>query len=423
MTALLKYDRARQLLAEARNVDEVMNLRDQSRMMREYARIANDPQLEIDAATLRVYSERRLGEMLIAGKKSGQISPGQPKKNASSGEGFSRITLEKQGISHKLSHRAQKRAVFAPKAFDTLVNTMRARMKQGERISFDKVVKETSMQKARAAHEKKTYEGGRVDDLQRLAADGHKFGAIYADPAWKFESWGQDGQDRAAGNHYTLTTLDDMKAMPVEALAAEDCALFMWVSDPMLPHALELITAWGFTYKTVAFTWVKRSKTGEAEHLGNGYWTRANPEMCLLATRGKPERLNADVRQLLVANVMEHSRKPDEAYERIERLVAGPYLELFARRPREHWVSWGNELPFVKPGEELPYDPNTGEIMDERFTVPSAAPADGNMNGHAIVQQDDEPEEETPPAQPQEPAVLQAASDGLEIPGFLRRFS
>jgi N6-adenosine-specific RNA methylase IME4 len=81
--------------------------------------------------------------------------------------------------------------------------------------------------------------------------------------------------------------------------------------------------------------------------MGQGYWTRANPEDCWLATRGHPKRLHADVRQFITAPVAEHSRKPDEIYERIERLVDGPYLELYARRDRPGWMTWGNELPFV----------------------------------------------------------------------------
>jgi N6-adenosine-specific RNA methylase IME4 len=79
--------------------------------------------------------------------------------------------------------------------------------------------------------------------------------------------------------------------------------------------------------------------------IGCGYWTRSNTEPCLLATRGAPKRLNADVRMAIIAPRREHSRKPDEVHDRIERLVAGPYLELFARRPRPGWTVWGNEVP------------------------------------------------------------------------------
>jgi N6-adenosine-specific RNA methylase IME4 len=118
----------------------------------------------------------------------------------------------------------------------------------------------------------------------------------------------------------------------------------MWATNPTLPQALEVITAWGFTYKTVAFTWAKTTKDGSGFPIGCGFWTRANPEMCLLGTRGHPKRLSASVRQLIVSPRREHSRKPDEIYDQIEELVAGPYLELFARSQRPGWDAWGNEV-------------------------------------------------------------------------------
>ena len=118
----------------------------------------------------------------------------------------------------------------------------------------------------------------------------------------------------------------------------------MWCVDPMLPEALEVIKAWGFKYKTVGFTWAKQNKNDLGMFTGLGYWTRANPEMCLLATKGKPKRISKSVKQLIVSQRQEHSRKPDEVYERIEQLLDGPYVELFARRERKGWDSWGNEL-------------------------------------------------------------------------------
>jgi N6-adenosine-specific RNA methylase IME4 len=171
--------------------------------------------------------------------------------------------------------------------------------------------------------------------------EGVKYGAILADPPWHWKARSPKGEGRSAKNHYDVMDAAALEAMTIPA--ADDCALFMWAIDPMLPQALELIKAWGFTYKTVAFTWAKINKTGK-DPIGGGYWTRANPEMCLLATRGKPKRLNADVRQLLMAPRREHSRKPDEACGRIERLVGGPYLEIFARQTRPGWDSWGNEV-------------------------------------------------------------------------------
>jgi N6-adenosine-specific RNA methylase IME4 len=130
----------------------------------------------------------------------------------------------------------------------------------------------------------------------------------------------------------------------VADLAADDCTLFMWAVMPQLQEALDVIKAWGFTYKTVAFNWVKQNRSGDGLFFGMGYWTRANSEVCLLATRGSPVRLNADVHQVIMSPVAEHSRKPDEAAARIERLVPGPYIELFARRPRAGWDVFGNEV-------------------------------------------------------------------------------
>lgn len=112
----------------------------------------------------------------------------------------------------------------------------------------------------------------------------------------------------------------------------------------MLEDGLNLINQMGFTYKTVAFTWVKKTRHGR-DHVGMGYYTRANPEMCLLATRGKVlPRKSKSVRQLLVSPLREHSRKPDEVYERIEALFDGPYVEMFARTQRNNWQGIGDQL-------------------------------------------------------------------------------
>lgn len=177
-----------------------------------------------------------------------------------------------------------------------------------------------------------------------------KYGAILADPPWSFKAWSGDAlPSRVADAHYNTMSTDGIEGLPVGELAADDCALFLWICWPTLPDALRVIEAWGFTYKTCAFCWVK----GKAlplfpddfkDKMGLGYWTRANSEVCLLATRGKPKRLNADVRQAILAPLREHSRKPDEQYERIERLVDGPYIELFARQRHEGWDAWGNEV-------------------------------------------------------------------------------
>lgn len=171
-----------------------------------------------------------------------------------------------------------------------------------------------------------------------------KYKAIYADPPWRFKNYSEKGEARSASSHYNCMSLNDIKALPVQFCADDDCVLFLWATFPLLQEALDVIKAWGFTYKTAAFTWAKRNKKAESFFMGLGYWTRSNAEICLLATRGKPERKAKDVRQLCTDHIREHSRKPDEIYERIERLVDGPYIELFSRNNREGWDAWGNEV-------------------------------------------------------------------------------
>jgi len=179
------------------------------------------------------------------------------------------------------------------------------------------------------------------------------FGAILADPPWKFVQWTESSWRRAGDRsaHYSTMGTSDIAGLPIGEYAAPDCVLFLWVCWPFLLQVNEIIEAWGFTYKTCAFAWMK-AHAGQLElfqdeipdQMGLGYWTRANSEVCLLATRGKPKRLNADVRQAIIEPRREHSRKPDDVHNRIERLVAGPYLELFARSERPGWICRGNEV-------------------------------------------------------------------------------
>lgn len=178
-----------------------------------------------------------------------------------------------------------------------------------------------------------------------------RYGAILADPPWSFDVWSKDtGNGRSPSAHYETQSWDDLAALPVAKLAAEDCCLFTWVCWPSLPQAMKVIEAWGFTYKTCAFDWMKADNRQPSffveevpAQVGMGYWTRANTEPCLLATRGSPKRINADVRQGIIAPRRQHSRKPDGIHERIERLVSGPYCELFARQKRKGWDVWGNQ--------------------------------------------------------------------------------
>lgn len=370
MTQLIKYETARSALAECRSVDEVKGIHDKAEALRCYARMAGDVQLEIDAADLRLRAERRFGILAAQMKASGQLHDGgRPAKTGDNSEPVSKVTLDDLGVTKRFSARAQKVGGIAEKAFEAMVARTRQRLADGVgRVSLD-LISEMKKDAAKAEHAARVHDGCDVGDLNELVAAGRKFKAILIDPPWKFIARSDRGEGRSAGEHYTTTGLDPIKALPLAELADDDCVMFMWMVDWCPKWALELLDHYGFEHKTTAFTWAKENGSGEGWHMGQGYWTRSNPEDCWLATRGHPQRINADVRQLIVAPVMEHSRKPDEIHDRIMRLVDGPYLEIYARRPREGWVTWGNEITreqFARDanGQVIPFDPSTGEVAD-----------------------------------------------------------
>ena len=169
-----------------------------------------------------------------------------------------------------------------------------------------------------------------------------KYQIIYADPPWSYRSGKVQG---AAQNHYPTMTDQALYQLPVSGLTDKDCALFLWCTFPKLPEALELISAWGFTYKTVAFVWLKRNRKSPSWFYGMGYWTRSNAEICLLATKGKPKRQSAGVHQFIISPIEQHSKKPDDARDKILALMGDlPRVELFARQKTPGWDAWGNEI-------------------------------------------------------------------------------
>ena len=169
-----------------------------------------------------------------------------------------------------------------------------------------------------------------------------KYGIIYADPPWSYnDKAGKRGVDKK----YSVQSISWIKNLPVESLAMKDCALFMWVTMPQLNHAFDVISSWGFEYKTCAFTWVKKNKKSDSFFWGMGSWTRANAELCLLGTRGRPKRVSAGVHSVVYSPIEMHSKKPDEVRDRIVKLMGDiPRIELFARQRTPGWDGWGDEL-------------------------------------------------------------------------------
>jgi N6-adenosine-specific RNA methylase IME4 len=172
-----------------------------------------------------------------------------------------------------------------------------------------------------------------------------KYGIIYADPPWAYRDKANAG-NRGAGHKYPTQSAAWIRSLPVQNLSAEDCALFLWATMPQLPLALEVMAAWGFAFKTVAFTWVKRNRIASSWFWGMGNWTRANAELVLLGTKGKPKRIDAGVHSVLETPIRRHSQKPDETRDRIVRLLGDlPRIELFARGRYPGWDVWGLDVP------------------------------------------------------------------------------
>jgi N6-adenosine-specific RNA methylase IME4 len=183
-----------------------------------------------------------------------------------------------------------------------------------------------------------------------------KYNIIYADPPWTFKTYSQKGKEhKSAELHYDCMSIEDIYNLKVQNISADNCLLFLWVTNPMLLEGLETIKRWGFTYKTVAFNWFKKNRIADSWFWGLGYWTRQNSELCLLATKGNPTRVSKGVHQVvdfeqfdtepIATKIREHSRKPDEVRNRIVELCGDiPRIELFARERFPGWDVFGNEI-------------------------------------------------------------------------------
>lgn len=169
---------------------------------------------------------------------------------------------------------------------------------------------------------------------------GH-YGVILADPPWTFKSNSDEEPGKNARGHYDVMDMLDIMRLPVRALAAKDCALFLWGTQAGLEDQMMVLRCWDFQFKS-AGGWGKLTETGENWHFGTGFIWRSTLEFILVGTRGRPQVANRDVRNLLVEEVREHSRKPEQIYGVIDRLHPDvPKVELFARQRRPGFDVWG----------------------------------------------------------------------------------
>jgi N6-adenosine-specific RNA methylase IME4 len=334
--SLVKYEAARNALAAARSVDEVKDIRDAAVALETYAKLAKDRTLIGDAVDIRLRAELRLGEMIAVQKQTVGLATGA----AGIGRSASAVpeecrtqppTLAEAGIDKKLSARAQKLAALPDAEFEE-------RLARAKREAITSV-EQTRADRAAEVRERRALREAELGAFQ-AALPNKRYGVIYADPPWRFVPYSLELSGRLAEDHYPTMSLDEIKALDVAEIAADDCAQFLWATIPMLPHALEAMTAWGFAYKS-GVPWIK-------DKPGTGYWFRNQVELLLVGTRGNPPcPAPGEQWSAIFAPAREHSRKPDEAYEMIESYFPNlPKIELFARRARPGWDCWGAEAPF-----------------------------------------------------------------------------
>lgn len=174
-----------------------------------------------------------------------------------------------------------------------------------------------------------------------------KYRIIYADPPWKYNARKNQKTKFGGGamGHYETMTTNDICKLPIKELAEDNCALCLWVTFPRLLDGLKVIKEWGFEYKTVLFNWVKTNKNNNNPFFGIGYYTKSNSEVCLLGIKGKMKPVSNKVSSIIISPKEEHSKKPNEARERIVKLFGDlSRIELFARNRWLGWDVWGNEV-------------------------------------------------------------------------------
>jgi N6-adenosine-specific RNA methylase IME4 len=182
----------------------------------------------------------------------------------------------------------------------------------------------------------------------------NKYKTILCDPPWRYNNRANHKTRFRGGScgHYNLMSMEEIKTLPISEISDTNCALFLWVTFPYLEDQIKLFRHWGFRYKTVGFTWIKTNPRNGKPFFGVGYYAKSNAEVCLLGIKGKMKPISNKISSVIISPRREHSRKPDEARERIVQLFGDlPRIELFARQKTDGWDTWGNE---VENSIELP---------------------------------------------------------------------
>jgi N6-adenosine-specific RNA methylase IME4 len=337
-----RYTAARRALAAALRIDEVKTIRNQAVAMEVYAKQAKDGELIAHATEIRRRAERRLGELMAATPKA-KGTRGSRVKGARVDQ---LPTLDDQGIGKALADRARKAAAMSDEKFEAAVArsvTLAVAAVEDGRAVIRAARAEAILRKFERRTTRERQLAGRI-----LKLPDKRYGVILADPEWRYEPWSRaTGLDRSADNHYPTSCLEVIAARDVPSIAADDCALFLYATIPMLPHALVVMAAWGFDYKS-HHAWGK-------DKSGTGYWNREKHELLLVGTRGNVPCPAPGTQwdSLIMAPRGRHSEKPECFLEMIEQYFPNlPKIELNRRgAPRPGWDAWGNEAENAEAAE------------------------------------------------------------------------
>jgi len=336
MSEVALWDEAKSLVAQVReavNIPQTVQAEKAADLIAAYARLQGDKDLECWCAEIRVLAKRRMGELIAKlPRGSGRNLPNV----APSGLLDKRQVLAQVGINKDEAHEAEKLARVDDLELSAYLDEQK---RAGKVTTSASVVRALVRKTPKAVPTDPVFaaglEGTELEDLFAARTRGIKFGTIYADPPWSYDNTSSNG---AAENHYATMSLEELHALPIGELAADNAHLHLWATSPLLVDAIRLMETWGFNYKS-SFVWVK-------PQLGMGNYWRVSHEFLLLGVRGSGSAFaDKGLRSWGQFDRGRHSAKPEEVRAMIERGSAGPRLELFGRAPVERWAVWGNQAP------------------------------------------------------------------------------
>lgn len=336
-------DNAKQQLSEVKTIESGIEYLNKVKAIETWVKAEKkDKELVGIVTQQKIRTQRKIGQLIKEEQKKGVLYGGRGafKGNrflANPTNGFTK-KLSDIDLSLNESSAFQKIASLSEDIFEKEL----ARISKTD-LSTNSIL---NIIKKEAVHTAEKQYQESIKDVNTFEEDifntDKQFNIIYADPPWQYWEGGYKNQSL----HYPTMTIEEIKALPVSSIAAKDCILFLWVTFPILCESLDIIQAWGFKYSTCGFVWLKKNKNTDSWFFGNGSWTRANTELCLIATKGTVTRINASISQIIEAPVSEHSEKPLIVRERITDLVGAlPRIELFSRNnDNDGWYNWGNKI-------------------------------------------------------------------------------